>query len=443
MSKQVNRVFVKSFGCSANMADGEFIMGCLLAEGYEITNRIEDADVLVYNTCAVKTPTENRMIDILKKAPKTKKVIVTGCLPLINFDRLKKKVRFDGILGPAPGPKIVEVIRRVARNEQVILLTGDVKPGLDLPRCFKNSIVSIIPVAYGCLGACSYCCVVFARGRLRSYSIDEIVDRVKSDVASGAKEVWLTSQDMACYGRDIGVTLADLLEEICNIEGVFTVRIGMMTPNYTLNILNRLVEAYQHKKIFKFLHLPVQSGDNEVLKRMQRFYTIEDFNQIVVMFRKAIPKITIATDVICGFPGETAEAFEKTIHLIEKVTPDIVNVSKFFPRPNTPAEKLKQKIPPSEIKERSKKMAELVRRIASEKNQAWTNWKGQILIDEKGKKPDSWIGRNFTYKPIVVKSRESLLGKIVNVHVVKVFQTYLKAEISSKRKRNSKVFIMN
>ncbi|MFB0567933.1 MAG: tRNA (N(6)-L-threonylcarbamoyladenosine(37)-C(2))-methylthiotransferase [Candidatus Bathyarchaeia archaeon] len=429
MSKQVNRVFVKSFGCSANMADGEFIMGCLLAEGYEITNRIEDADVLVYNTCAVKTPTENRMIDILKKAPKTKKVIVTGCLTLINFDRLKKKVRFDGILGPAPGLKIVEVLRRIARNERVILLTGDAKPGLDLPRCFKNSIISIVPVAYGCLGACSYCCVVFARGRLRSYSIDEIVDRVKSDVASGAKEVWLTSQDMACYGRDIGVTLADLLERICNIEGAFFVRIGMMTANYTLDILDRLVETYQHKKIFKFLHLPVQSGDDEVLKRMQRFYTIEDFNEIVAMFRKAIPKITIATDVICGFPGETAEAFEKTIHLLEKVTPDIVNVSKFFPRPNTPAEKLEPKIPPSEIKERSKKMAELVRRIASEKNQAWINWKGQILIDEKGKKPDSWIGRNFAYKPIVVKSRESLLGRIVNVHVVKAFQTYLKAEI--------------
>ncbi len=411
------------------MADGEFIMGCLLTEGYEIANRIEDADVLVYNTCAVKTPTENRVIDILKKAPKTKRVIVTGCLPLINFDRLKKEVRFDGILGPAPGLKIVEVIQRVARNERVILLNGDVKPGLDLPRCFKNSIVSVIPVAYGCLGACSYCCVVFARGRLRSYSIDEIIDRLKSDVASGAKEVWLTSQDMACYGRDIGVTLADLLEEICNIEGSFLVRIGMMTPNCTLDILDRLVEAYKHRKIFKFLHLPVQSGDDEVLKRMQRFYTIEDFNQIVAMFRKAIPNITIATDVICGFPGETAEAFEKTVHLIEKVKPDIVNVSKFFPRPNTPAEKLKPKIPPSEIKGRSRKMAEFVRRIGLERSQSWIDWKGQILIDEEGKKPGSWVGRNFAYKPVVVKSKESLLGRIVNVHVVQAFQTYLKAEI--------------
>jgi MiaB-like tRNA modifying enzyme len=411
------------------MADGEFIMGCLLNEGFEIVDRMEDADVLVYNTCAVKTPTENRMIDILKKAPKTKKVVVTGCLPLINFDRVKKEIRFDGVLGPASGPKIIEVIQRIARNERVILLNGDAKPGLDLPRCSKNPIVSIVPVGYGCLGACSYCCVVFARGRLRSYSIGEIVDRVKRDVASGAKEVWLTSQDMACYGRDIGVTLADLLEKICNIDGSFLVRIGMMTPNYALDILDRLVDAYQHRKIFKFLHLPVQSGDNEVLKRMQRFYTAEDFNKIVAMFRKAIPNITIATDVICGFPGETAEAFQKTVRLIEKLKPDIVNISKFFPRPNTPAEKLRPRIQPSKIKERSKEMAELVKRIALEKNRTWIDWKGQILIDEKGKKPDSWIGRNFAYKPIVVKSEEPLLGRIVNVHVVKAFQTYLEAEI--------------
>jgi len=413
------------------MADGEFMMGCLSTAGYEITDRIEDADVLVYNTCAVKTPTENRIVDILKRTPKTKKVVITGCLPLINFERLKRETSFDGILGPASGSKIVEVMQRIARNERVMLLNGNAKPGLELPRRFKNPIVSIIPVGYGCLGTCSYCCVVFARGRLRSYSVDEIVDRVKEDVASGAKEVWLTSQDMACYGRDIGVNLVDLLEKICSIEGTFFVRIGMMTPNYLLDILDGLVEAYRHKKVFKFLHLPVQSGDNEVLKRMRRFYTVEDFNQIVAKFRKAIPNITIATDVICGFPGETAEAFEKTMRLIEKVKPDIVNVSKFFPRPNTLAEKLEPKVPPTEIKARSKRMAELVRRIASEKNKAWIGWKGEILIDEKGKRQCSWVGRNFAYKPIVVKSRESLLGKNVNVHVVKAFQTYLQAEVIS------------
>lgn len=431
MIQRVKRVFVKSFGCSTNMADGEFIIGCLLKGNYEVVSNPDDADILVYNTCAVKTPTENRMIDILKKAPKTKKIVVTGCLPLINLERLRKEIDFDGILGPAPGPKIVETLERIERNEKVILLNGDAKPGLMLPKCSLNPLVSIVPVSYGCLGSCSYCCVVFARGRLRSYSVDEIVSRVKEDVASGAKEVWLTSQDMACYGRDLGLTLADLLEEICKIDGDFLVRVGMMTPNFVSDILDRLVKAFMHRKIFKFLHLPVQSGDNDVLKRMQRGYTVEDFSHIITSFRKALPKITIATDIICGFPGETDEAFEKTLRLIEKIKPDIVNISKFFPRPNTPAERLEPKVPPREIKERSRKMTKLTEEIATKKNQTWIGWKGPILIDEKGNRPNSWIGRNYAYKPIVVKSKDSLLGETVNVQVMKAFPTYLEAEIAS------------
>jgi len=234
---------------------------------------------------------------------------------------------------------------------------------------------------------------------------------------------------MACYGRDIGVTLVNLLEEICDIEGSFSVRVGMMTPNHTLDILDGLVEAYQHRKVFKFLHLPLQSGDNKVLKRMRRSYSTEEFSQVISVFRKAIPNITIATDVICGFPGETTEAFKNTMHIVEKVKPDIVNVSKFFPRPNTSAAKLGPKIPSGEIKRRSKNMSVLVKQVALKKNETWINWKGHILIDEKGKNLGSWIGRNFAYKPIVVKSDESLMGRFVNVHVMKAYQTYLDAEI--------------
>jgi tRNA A37 methylthiotransferase MiaB len=177
--------------------------------------------------------------------------------------------------------------------------------------------------------------------------------------------------------------------------------------------------------------LPLQSGDNEVLKRMRRFYTVEDFIQIVSSFRKAHPKITIATDVICGFPGETAEAFERTLHLIEKVKPDIVNISKFFPRPKTPAEKLEPKVSPGEIKERSREMTRLAMKIALEKNREWINWRGRIVIDKRGNRPDSWVGRNFAYKPIVVKSEDLFLGETVDVQVVKAFETYLEAEIAS------------
>jgi MiaB-like tRNA modifying enzyme len=422
-------VYVKSFGCPTNLADGELMAGCLSEAGYNIVERVEDADFIIYNTCAVKTPTENRMIEILKKAPGDKKLIVTGCLPLINFERINTEVKFDGVLGPAPGSKILKVMHKVGRGARVILMERNLKPNLSLPKIPTNKVVGIIPINYGCLGSCSYCCVLFARGHLRSYQIDEVVERVKRDLTSGVKEIWFTSQDTACYGKDIGVSLADLLMEACKVEGEFFVRVGMMTPNYTLEILDDLIQAYKNEKVFKFLHLPVQSGDYEILRRMNRFYSVEDFRTIIRSFRKEISEITIATDVICGFPGESQEAFERTVQLIEEVQPDVVNVSKFFPRPNTPARKMKSFVHPREVKKRSKRLAELSKKISFEKNKGWMNWEGKLLIDEEGTKSSSWIGRNFAYKPMVIKTDESLLGKILDVHVVDVFPTYLKAEI--------------
>jgi len=428
MKEKSRRVYVKSFGCPTNLADGEVIAGCLSRAGYEIVGGAQNADILIYNTCAVKAPTENRMIDILRRAPRGKRLIVAGCLPLINFERLKAQVEFDCVVGPAPGSEIVEAVRRADCGEKVILLGKDSKPSLSLPKVPINSVTGIIPVNYGCLGACSYCCVLLARGRLRSYQINEIVERVKNDLTSGAREIWLTSQDTACYGKDTTTNLANLLRRICEIEEAFFIRVGMMTPNQALEILDDLIEAYKDEKIFRFLHLPVQSGDNEVLRLMNRFYIVEDFKRIVYSFRREIPKITVATDVICGFPGESHAAFERTMELIKEVKPDIVNVSKFFPRPHTPAEKMKL-LPPQEVNERSKKVAELSRRISLEKNEAWKNWEGTILVNEKGR-GNSWIGRNFTYKPVVINTNEFLLGKILKVRVARVFPTYLEAEIT-------------
>ena len=427
MKEKSRRVYVKSFGCPTNLADGEVIAGCLSRAGYEIVGGAQSAGVLIYNTCAVKAPTENRMINILRRAPRGKRLIVAGCLPLINFERVKAQVEFDGVVGPAPGSRIVEAMLRIECGEKVILLGKDSKTSLSLPKVPTNSVTGIIPINYGCLGACSYCCVLLARGRLRSHQIDEIVERVKHDLASGAREIWLTSQDTACYGKDITINLADLLRRICEIEEEFFIRVGMMTPNQALEILDDLIEAYKDKKIFKFLHLPVQSGDNEVLGLMNRFYTVEEFKEIVHSFRREIPEITLATDVICGFPGESNMAFERTVELISEVKPDIINISKFFSRPHTPAEKMKR-LPSQEVKERSRKMAELSRRISLEKNEAWKNWEGMVLVDEKGR-ARSWIGRNFAYKPVVIKTSEFLLGRILKARVARVFPTYLEAEI--------------
>jgi len=426
------RVFLKSYGCSANQADSEVLLGCLAKAGYKSVDSASEADVVVVNTCAVKGPTENRVLEFLKRLPGGKKIVVAGCLPLTSFERLSRDARFDGLVGPAFGEDIVTVVERVMAGKSVVALDTalESKPSLSLPRLRSNSVVSVIPINYGCLGSCAYCCVVFARGRLRSYNLEEITDRLREDLAAGAKEFWVTSQDLACYGRDLGTNLVELLETLVNVEGDFRIRVGMMTPNMVIDIADDLVAVFKNEKVFKFLHLPVQSGDDGVLKRMRRCYTVQEFNEIVNVFRTAFSEVTLATDVICGFPGETQEAFESTLRLIKEVKPDIVNISKFFPRPKTAAALMQSKfLEPAEIKLRSTAAAKLAKRITFERNQRWLGWTGEVLVDERGKVPGTWIGRNFVYKPVAVKSQQNLLGETLNVRVVKAFSSHLSGAI--------------
>lgn len=428
----VKQVFIKNFGCSSNIADGEVLAGCLAKAGFQITQSESNADLIIYNTCVVKGPTENRIIDALKHAPKNKKIVIAGCLPKISFERLCAEAHFDGAVGPAFGTEIVEVVTRVLAGEKVIDLDPvKEKPLLSLPRQKSNPVVSIVPVNFGCLGSCTYCCVIFARGHLRSYSIREVVERVQSDYAAGAKEFWITSQDTASYGRDIGTDLAELLTAIGCLPGDFRVRIGMMTPNLITEMQTRLITAFDNPKIFKFLHLPVQSGDDSVLQYMRRFYTAAEFKEIVKTFRSEFPQLTLATDVIVGFPGETAEAFENTLKLLEEVKPDVTNISKFFARPKTIAARLKEGlVGKEETKRRSTVTSELVKRLSAERNQRWVGWSGEVLVDEKGKVEGSWVGRNFAYKPIAIQSTDNLMGKTLQLKVTEACGTYLKGTLT-------------
>ena len=426
--------YVKSFGCSANLADGEVLAGCLADAGYNLVKTIEAADIVIHNTCAVKGPTENRMITVLKRVSLDKKLVVAGCLPLINFERLREEVRFDGVVGPAAGDKIVEVVKRVLNGERIVALEDAVnaKPSLNLPRLRLNPVIGIIPINYGCLGSCAYCCVVFARGCLRSYSIQEIVERMRADLASGVREFWITSQDTACYGKDMSTNLGDLLKALCGIERDFKIRVGMMTPNLAKNILEDLIQAFQSEKILKFIHLPVQSGDDKILKRMRRTYSVDDFKNVVNAFRASFSDITLATDVICGFPGETKEAFTRTLRLVEDVQPDVLNVSKFFARPKTIAADMQEDyLSFPEIKRRSRIAATLAKEVALKRNQRWVGWSGKVFVDEVGKVSGSWVGRNFAYKPVVLKDASSsdLIGKTFHVKVVKAFRTYLEGKM--------------
>jgi MiaB/RimO family radical SAM methylthiotransferase len=220
--------------------------------------------------------------------------------------------------------------------------------------------------------------------------------------------------------------LADLLQALCGIDGNFRVRVGMMTPDNVLDILDELVQAFEDERIFKFIHLPVQSGDDDVLKQMRRFYCVDDFKRVVEAFRARFRYLSLATDVICGFPGESEEAFQRTLQLIEELKPDVANVSKFFARPKTAAAEMQENsVPLSEIKRRSIMASALAKKLSLENNRRWVGWTGEILVDEVGKIPGSWVGRNFAYKPVAVKTTSKLTGKFVPVEIIKAFPTYL------------------
>lgn len=423
-------IYVESYGCAANKADLEIMLAHILNSGYKLSGRPDGADIILVNTCGVKKPTEDRMIERIRQLSRLgKPLVVSGCLPKINLGAIVKAApNVSALLDPYSVDKISAALKAAESGERRRIFFSDRPPiKVEQPKIRLNQVIEIIPISEGCLGACTFCCVRFARGTLFSYPPNLIVDRVRRVVSEGVREIWLTSQDNGAYGLDIGTNLAELLKECCSVDGDFFIRVGMMNPNHAKKILHDLISAYRDKRIFKFLHIPVQSGDDWILKQMNRKYTVEEFKMVVQAFREEIPDITIATDIICGFPGESKDAFERTLRLMEEIKPDIINISKFFPRPNTPAALMKQ-IDTREISLRSRMMTELANKISLNRNERWIGWEGRILIDEEGTS-GSWIGRNYAYKPVVVRSQEDLLGKTVNVKIIEAHTNYLEAKI--------------
>ncbi len=331
------KVFVKTYGCTLNQKDGEIIKGVLNKSNFTLVESEEEADIIVINSCGVKSVTENKIISYIKS--QTKPVYLGGCLTkMIDTSKLNVK----GIFDTNTISKLPEQIKNNIKNN----LSAEKEEKLSLPSIQSKENITIIPISEGCLGDCNYCSVKFARGRLKSYKIEDILKQVKG------KKVLLTSQDTGCYGLDINTNLINLLKQVVQVEGDFEIRVGMMNPEHVLPILKDLVEIYKNKKIFKFIHIPIQSGSNKVLKEMNRRYTVEDFKEIVKEFRKQIPEIHISTDIIVGYPTETEEDFKQTINLLETLKLEIVNLSKFAPRQRTVAKKLKQ-LSNEEIKRRS------------------------------------------------------------------------------------------
>ncbi len=419
-------IYIETYGCSASQCEAEIMAGLLEAAGFDIIKNEKYADLIIVVTCFVKQVTEQRILFRIKQirdAYPEKKLIIAGCMPEGIYRKITDIVPEASLVSTHHVKEIAQAVKKTLEGKRVEYLGKSEEVKLCLPKIRKNPVIDIVPISSGCNSSCAYCCVRFAKGKLFSYPKEMIIKEIENSIRQGCKEIWLTSQDNASYGLEDKSSLPKLLNEISTIPGNFLVRVGMMNPKNVLPILDDLIKSYQNDKIYKFLHLPIQSGDDKVLEKMNRDYKIEDFLKIVKEFRKNI-NFNLWTDVIVGFPEETEEQFENTIKIIENIKPDWTNVSKFGLRNKTPAEKLEQ-LPRNIVNERSERMSETVRKISFEKNKEWMHWEGSVLVSKKGKEAGQWLGRNPAYKLILVENKENLLGKFVKVRIKEVGYSHL------------------
>ncbi len=423
------KVYIDSYGCTFNKADGQIMAGVLLENEIDLVDSIEEADVIIVNTCYVKLPTENKVVYKIQKLQEDfpdKKVIVSGCMVEIDPEKLEKIGPNCSWIGPHQLNKAADVVNGTYCGE-VIRETGFSKESkVCVPKVTDDSLIHIIQICEGCLGACAFCCTRFARGPLNSYPIKDIVREAREAIENGACEIQLTAQDTAAFGKDTGEKLSDLIKEVANLEGDFRVRVGMMHPKNILNDVDDIIEAIKQPKVYNFIHLPIQSGSDKVLSEMRRGHSIGQYLEIVSKFKSEIPDLTLATDIIVGYPTENDEDFNCTVKLLENVRPSLIHLSKYQHRKGAISSSLEE-IPRDVMKKRSKFLSEIKSKITKDENRELVGSYQNVLVIEKGSK-GGFIAKTNSYIPVIIDNVE--LGTFVNVKITEATSTYLRSELA-------------
>ncbi|MCL1956094.1 MAG: tRNA (N(6)-L-threonylcarbamoyladenosine(37)-C(2))-methylthiotransferase [Fibromonadales bacterium] len=400
-----------SQGCSANLSESEQIAGLLSKNGYDEENAI------VLNLCTVKGDSSAlKAVRNAKENYPDLPMLVTGCTTPELIASLKKIDPKISIASTHALERIPAIIKKMIDGETVLDLQKEHSPKLGIPKIRKNPIVGIVSIAEGCMDACSFCSTRMVKGRLKSYAPEQIVKETKTLVEGGCKEIWLTAQDAACYGFDIGTDLAELVMQILKkTKGDYRIRMGMGNPRHTLSYAEKLVEVYRDERVFKFLHLPVQSGSDGILRAMKRKHTVDDYKKLVDFFYTEYSDFAISTDIIVGFPEESEEDFQKSLDLIKWSKPTGCNRTRFVPRKGTLAAKEPNQIPSLEKYRRSAELTKVFTEVALQNNLKYVGTEHSILIDELGKR-NSLIGRAGNYKPVAVRG-DYKIGDRINVRI--------------------------
>ena len=403
----MTQYYIWTIGCQMNKAESERLGSSLEQLGYQSVDTAEEADLIVLNSCVVRQGAENRVINKLNALKTLKKtqpgitLAVTGCLVNSDTDSIKESFPYVDYFFKA----------------------GDYPPWLEKPESLPvlprhPSPSTYIPIIQGCNNFCTYCIVPYRRGRERSRPVSEITGEVRELVRRGTKEVTLLGQNVDSYGHDLPdkPDLADLLAELNNIEGLARIR---FLTNHPKDMSLKLIEAIAHLgKVCEQISLPFQAGNNDILKAMRRGYTAEQYRQLVSQIRNKIPAVALSTDVIVGFPSESAHQFQQTADLLSEIKFDTVHVAAYSPRTGTIASReLRDNVPTAEKKERLNTIEQLQERIATEINAQLLDKTVEILVE--GKVKDKWQGRTRSDKLVFFNDDSDCIGQLINIRINK------------------------
>ena len=392
-------IWFEGYGCTANQGETIEMRDRANELGHSIASNPEIAETIVLGTCTVLESTQNKMEKrISELMDQGKNVIVSGCMATADSKVLGEKFPEAPLVSPGDLEGLGDLIGR-----------GGCKP-----EKFDSPLAAILPISSGCLGRCTYCATVRARGRVTSRSVNDIFFKAQYAIDSGSKEILLTSQDNGAFGADSNSSLEFLLRELSHLEGDFRLRVGMLNPMLVSGRSEAMAEAWADSRIYKFMHLPIQSGSQKILDSMVRDHTLDEFWEVVNVFRKHYPEMMIITDIITGFPGETDQDHQDTVDLLNALSPDLVNVTRFSPRKGTPASKYKR-VNGRIVKKRSRELTSLRKKLGAKSFKRFVGKQISILTVENQKK-GSTLCRDDNYRPVILK-KELPLGEFHDVRI--------------------------
>ncbi len=448
MEKELGRKLkacVVTFGCQMNARDSEKLLATLKLVGYEETES-EDADFVIYNTCTVRDNADQRVLGRLgqcsnfKKSNPYMKIAICGCMMQEKsaVEKIKKSYRFvDLIFGTHNIYKFAELLYQSLNSDKMIIDIWKETDKIveDLPVLRKYSFKSGVNIMFGCNNFCTYCIVPYVRGRERSRSPKDIIRECEKLAADGVKEIMLLGQNVNSYGNDFEegnpdkISFAKLIDEVTKVEGIERVR--FMTP-HPKDFSDELIDVIaNNKKIARHIHLPLQSGNTEILRRMNRKYTKDDFLNLVNKIRTKLPDVAITTDIIVGFPGETKEDVDDTIDVVKKSAFDNAFTFIYSKRTGTPAASFEDQVPEDVVKENFDRLLKVVQDTAKEQSLKYKGQVQEVLVENVNDHDDSLMtGRMSNNTLVHFPGGENLIGKMVKVKITECHGFYFFGEIA-------------